>query len=393
MNYRHYGCVGAALLLSLMVSLSAACGGGAGSGSQGGGAAPAGRGGAMPAMPVMVEVAAPQPVEDTSTFVASIQSRESTLISPLVSGILRQIFVRSGDHVAEGQPLMQIDDALQRAQVANLANSRASLSATLSFDKTQLDRFQKLFEEKIGTQQDYQQALSTYNAAEAQANSLDAQIAQAKTSLSYYRVDAPRAGVVGDIPVKVGDLVTTSTMLTTLDAGGGLEVYVQVPTEQSSKLKVGLPLAVLDSNAEVVAQSTIFFVSPQVDYQTQTILAKAAVPAAADARLRNQQYVQARITWGTHPAISVPVLSVVRQGASAFVDVAQPQGNGYVVHQQEVTLGAINGNRYAVNSGIAPGAKVIVSTTQILAEGMPVQPMDAAARGGRGGATHGGRGR
>src|SRR6185437_10258329 len=133
----------------------------------------------------------------------------------------------------------------------------------------------------------------------------------------------------GDIPVKVGDLVTTSTMLTTLDAGGGLEVYVQVPTEQASKLKVGLPLAVLDSNGKVVAQSTIFFVSPQVDYQTQTILAKAAVPGAADARLRNQQYVQARITWGTHLAISVPVLSVVRQGASAFVDVAQPQGQGY----------------------------------------------------------------
>ncbi|HWG37477.1 MAG TPA: efflux RND transporter periplasmic adaptor subunit [Terriglobales bacterium] len=385
MIQRHYLCVGAALF----VSLSVACGGGAG---PAGGAAPGGRGGAMPAMPVMVEVAKSQPVEDTAAFVASIQSRESTVISPQVTGILRSIFVRSGDRVTEGKPLMQIDDALQRAQVANLTNSRASLSATLSFDKTQLDRFQKLFDEKIGTQQDFQQAQSTYNAAEAQASSLDAQIAQAKTSLSYYRVDAPRAGVVGDIPVKVGDLVTTSTMLTTLDAGGGLEVYVQVPTEQASKLKVGLPLAVLDSNGKVVAQSTIFFVSPQVDYQTQTILAKAAVPGAADARLRNQQYVQARITWGTHLAISVPVLSVVRQGASAFVDVAQPQGQGYVVHQQEVTLGAISGNVYAVDSGIAPGTKVIVSTTQILAEGMPVQPMDAAARGRRG-ANSGGRGR
>ncbi|MGH9393896.1 MAG: efflux RND transporter periplasmic adaptor subunit, partial [Terriglobales bacterium] len=326
----------------------------------------------------------PHPVPDTSTYVASIQSRDSTVISPLVSGLLRQLFVRSGDQVASGQALMQIDDALQQAQVANLVNERASLAATLSFDKTQLQRFQQLYQEKIGTQQDYQQALATYNAAEAQASSIEAQIAQAKTSLSYYRVTAPRAGIVGDIPVKVGDLVTTATQLTTLDAPSGLEVYVQVPTEQAGKLHAGLPLTVLDSSGKTVAESTIFFVSPQVDNQTQTILAKAALLPAAGARLRNQQYVQARITWGTPAAITLPVLAVVRQGASTFADVAQPRGNGYAVHQQEITLGPIVGNDYVVTSGLPAGTKVIVSTTQILAEGMPVQPMPAGARGGRG---------
>ncbi|MGH9518617.1 MAG: biotin/lipoyl-binding protein, partial [Terriglobales bacterium] len=77
-------------------------------------------------MPVQVAAAEPRPAADTSTYVASIQSRDSMMISPLVPGIIRQIFVRSGDSVAQGAPLVQIDPSLQEAQVQNLENSRAA---------------------------------------------------------------------------------------------------------------------------------------------------------------------------------------------------------------------------------------------------------------------------
>src|SRR6185312_4796810 len=109
-------------------------------------------------------------------------------------------------------------------------------------------------------QQDFQQAESAYNTAKAQADSLDAQIAQAKTTLSYFSVTAPRVGIVGDIPVKVGDLVSTASQLTTLDSPSGLELYVQVPVEQAHQLRTGLPVAVLDAQGNVLASTRLFFV-------------------------------------------------------------------------------------------------------------------------------------
>lgn len=344
-------------------------------------------GGGMQAMPVQVAPAEPRPAAETSTYVASIQSRDSMVISPLVAGIVRQIFVRSGDNVAQGAPLVQIDPSLQEAQVQNLENSRAAQQATLAFNQQQLRRAQALYEEKIGTLQDLQSAQSAYNAVKAQSDALDAQIRQAKVTLSYYRVTAPRAGVVGDIPVKVGDQVTTSTQLTTLDSPSGLEVYVQVPVEEAARLKVGLPVEVEDGQGKPLAQSRLFFVSPQVDDATQTILAKAALDGATQQRVRALQYVQARITWSVHPAIQVPVLAVSRQGDSNFVFVATPRGQGFYARQVPVQLGAVVGNNYEITAGLNPGDKVIVSSTQIMQEGMPVMPLPPGGFGGRPGGS------
>ncbi|HET9784862.1 MAG TPA: efflux RND transporter periplasmic adaptor subunit [Terriglobales bacterium] len=383
---RRPNCILTALFLTSL-GLLAGCGG---SQSGGGGQAGGAPGGGMPAMPVQVLSAAPQPVADTSTYVASIQSLSSTVISPQVDGIIRKIDVQSGDHVRQGQTLIEIDSSVQQAAVANLEQMRAAQQATLSYARQQLQRSQSLYQEKIGTLQDYQQAQSAANAAEAQLSSLDAQIRQAKVTLGYYNVDAPRAGTVGDIPVRVGDRVAPGDKLTTLDSAQGMQLYVQVPVEQAARLHTGVPVEVLGGNGTLLARSSIFFVSPQVDPTTQTILAKAALNGPEAEKLRTQQYVQARLTWGSHPGMVVPVLAVVQEGASAFLDLATPHGNGFMVHQQAVTLGGITGNNVEVTSGLKAGDKVIVSTHQILQEGMPVIPMPAGGPPAGGGKPSGG---
>lgn len=330
-------------------------------------------------MPVQVQSARKESIPDTSTYVASIQSLSSTTISPQVTGVLQSINVSSGERVRQGQLLMQINPEAQAAQVANLEHARAAQASTLQFDQQQLARAKALYQEKIGTLQDLQQAQSAYNAATAQLSALEAQIQQAKVTLGYYQITAPRDGVVGDIPVRVGDTVQTGTTLTTLDSTQGTQVYVQVPLEQSSKLRTGLAVEVLNAQGQVLAHTRVFFVSPQVDPATQTILAKAAIPAENAANLRTQQYVQARITWGTHQGFEVPVLAVVQEAGGAFLDLAQPVTQngrkGFVVHQAQVSLGGITGNNVEVLSGLTAGQRVIVSQHQILREGMPVIPM------------------
>jgi hypothetical protein len=93
--------------------------------------------------------------------------------------------------------------------------------------------------------------------------------------------------------------------------------------------------------------------------------------------LRNEQLVNAKVTWSTAPAPTVPVLAVVRVGGQPFVFVAAPapNGKGFAAHQVAVTLGDTVGNTYPVLSGLKPGDKVILSGLQFLQEGAPVQPL------------------
>src|SRR5579862_25662 len=216
------------------------------------------------AMPVKVLEAKAVPVNDTSEYVATLKSRDSAVIMPQVEGQITQIFVHSGDKVAAGGPLMEIDPLKQQATVKSQQSARAAQQATLSLAKQQYDRAVGLSSAGVISKQELDQAKATLDAAQAQMDSLDAQVNEQQVQLHYYKVVAPRAGVVGDIPVREGDRVTTATQLTTVDQPGSLEAYVYVPIERSSQLKMNLPVQVLDSDGKVLADSRISFISPQV---------------------------------------------------------------------------------------------------------------------------------
>jgi len=190
--------------------------------------------------------------------------------------------------------------------------------------------------------------------------------------LQYFRVLAPTAGVVGDVPVHVGDRVTTAIMLTTIDRTSALEAYVDVPVENAQGLKQGQTVQLLDSERKVAGIAKISFVSPRVNDQTQTVLVKAAVDNK-QGTLRTQQFVRARVVRGSRPGLMVPVLAVSRINGQFFVFVAQPDGKGEVARQKQVQLGDIVGNNYVVLSGLQPGEKLIISGLQFLADGAPVK--------------------
>jgi len=103
----------------------------------------------------------------------------------------------------------------------------------------------------------------------------------------------------------------------------------------------------------------------------QGILVKAAVHATPDV-LRNAEMVKAHVIWSTSPMAVVPVLAVTRQGGQTFVFVAHQQGGHWSAQQTAVTLGDTVGNNYSISSGLKPGDKVIVSSTQFLVNNMPV---------------------
>jgi RND family efflux transporter MFP subunit len=192
---------------------------------------------------------------------------------------------------------------------------------------------------------------------------------------------APTPGVVGDVPVRVGDRVETSTVLTTIDTGAGLELYIRVPVRRAGELRRGLPVLVVDEDGGTLAATEVEFVSPQVDEATQTVLAKAAL--ADSGRFRNEQQVRARVVWGEDPVLAVPVFAVSRVGGRTFAFVVEDVEGSAVARQRTVQLGPIVGNDYVVLAGLAAGDRLIVSGIQKVRDGAPVDPklQSSAERG------------
>lgn len=326
------------------------------------------------AMPVKVAPVSLAPVPSTDTYVATIKSRRSATMQPQVDGNLTRIFVKSGDLVKAGQVLMQIDPLKQVATVEQQQGTQAQKKAVYQYNEAEVERQRRLYEAGVTSKQAYDQAVQAYQNAKGDYESSVAQTNTQKQQLAYYQIRAPFAGIVGDIPVHLGDYVSATTVLTTVDENADLEAYIYIPTEREAEVKVGLPVDILDTDGSTIVHSKISFLSPQVDNGLQGILAKAEVPRTSQ-RLRNGQLVKARVTWSTKPTPTVPVLAVTRIGGQSFVYIAAKRGDGYAAHQVPVSLGETVDNNYPVLNGLQPGDKVIISGLQFLQDGVPVKPL------------------
>jgi RND family efflux transporter MFP subunit len=333
--------------------------------------------GPPPATPVQVQPVSLNPVPNTDTYVSTIKSRRSTTLQPQVDGNLTAILVKSGDAVKAGQLLMQIDPLKQQATVEAQQGTEQQQRAIDQYNQTDLARQQELYKDGIISKQAYDQAVQASENSKGAVASAAAQTHTQREELAYYRIRAPFAGVVGDIPVHVGDYVSDTTVLTTVDENKDLEAYIYLPTERAAEVHTGMAVDLLDTDGSVLAHTTVDFVSPEVDNGLQGILAKAPIPKSSE-RLRNGQIVEARVTWKTTQTPTVPILAVTRIGGQTFVYVAAPQGNGYSAHLTSVTLGEPIGNVYPVLGGLNTGDRVILSGIQFLQEGVPVQPLTAA---------------
>ena len=253
---------------------------------------------------------------------------------------------------------MEIDSRLQQGQLASLESVRAQREIDVTYARQEADRATKLLAAGAASQMDADRAANDLKAAQAQLRTVEEQIRTSRTDLGYYRVTAPTAGIVGDIPVREGDRVTKATLLTSIDANAGLEVYINVPVQQAPKLRVGLPVRIVDESGATIAEEKINFVSPSVDEKTQTVLVKT--PVSVPGTLRTEQYVRAYVIWTTEPGLTIPVTSVTRINGQWFAFVAEPGegGKGLVAKQRSVELGPVVGNFYTVTKGLKAGRRV-----------------------------------
>jgi RND family efflux transporter MFP subunit len=325
-------------------------------------------------LPVNTQTVNLTPVPRVDEYVATVKSRRSASIQPQVDGSLTRILVKSGDHVRAGQALMTIDPLKQQATVEQQRSTEAQKKATYDYNTQEVERQRQLFQAGVTSKQNLDSAVQAFENSKADWEASTAASASERRQLAYYNLTAPFSGVVGDIPVHIGDYVSPQTLLTTVDENTELEAYVYVPTERAADVRMGLPVQIVTSGGLLIESTKVDFISQQVDNGLQGILVKAPLRSSLD-KFRNAQLVKARVVWSTAPTPTIPVLAVTRIGGQSFVYVATQAEHGSVARQRAVTLGDTVGNDYAVNSGLKPGEKVIISGTQFLVDGALIKPI------------------
>jgi len=325
-------------------------------------------------LPVKTETINLTPVPRVDEYVATVKSRRSASIQPQVDGSLTRILVKSGDPVRAGQVLMTIDPLKQQATVDQQRSTEAQKKATFDYNQHEVERQRQLYESGVTSRQNYELAAQAFENSKADWEASTAGRVTQQRQLAYYNLTAPFAGIVGDVPVHIGDYVSPQTLLTTVDENAELEAYIYIPTERSSDIRMGLAVQIVTSAGKLIESTKINFVSQQVDNAIQGILVKAPIHKSLD-EFRNAQLVKARVVWSTAPTPTVPVLAVTRIGGQSFVYVATQAANGTIAKQRAVTLGDTIGNSYAVTDGLKPGEKVITSGIQFLIDGAPIQPI------------------
>ena len=197
------------------------------------------------AMPVKTETVSLAAVPRADEYVATIKSRRSASIQPQVDGSLTRILVKSGDHVRAGQILMTIDPLKQQATVDQQRSTEAQKKATFDYNKTEVERQKGLYEGGVTSKQNYDLAVQAYENSKADWEAAKAARVTQERQLAYYNLVAPFSGIVGDIPVHIGDYVSQQTLLTTVDENADLEAYIYIPTERSRDIRPALPVQIV----------------------------------------------------------------------------------------------------------------------------------------------------
>jgi membrane fusion protein, multidrug efflux system len=194
------------------------------------------------------------------------------------------------------------------------------------------------------------------------------------------QVFAPVGGIVGELPIGVGDYVDSGDDLTTITENNLLEINLSVPLEKAPDLRLGLPVVILNSQGEPSLSGKISFISPDITPNSQLILAKAALDQTPS-NLFNLQFIQAKIIWDQRPGVLVPSAAVSRLGGQTFVFVAQsvtppseeqPQ---LIAKQVPVKLGTLQGNDYQVLEGLKVGDQIVTAGIMNLRDEMPIIPL------------------
>jgi RND family efflux transporter MFP subunit len=332
---------------------------------------------ATPPRAIQVLTLAPTPLRTTGEYLGSLLSRGSVSVLPQVAGYIREIHVRPGLRVAAGAALVEIDARDENAALSSASAQVESAEAQRALAQQMLSRAEALNKEGLATAQEIDQRRADLAAATAAVRTAGAQVSQRRVALSNRTIRAAIPGVIGDIPVRIGDYVTATTPLTAIAGADALELSIWVPAARARALTVDAPVEVLAEDDSVLVSSKASFIAPEADPRTQLVEVKATFDNKVG--LRPRELVRARIVYSTEAALQVPLLAVQRQAGRAFAFVVVDKHGSLVVERRVIQIGALREHGYLVKGNLAVGDRIAVSSLQVLRDGAAVTIQTPAA--------------
>ncbi|MEZ2346262.1 efflux RND transporter periplasmic adaptor subunit [Terriglobus sp. RCC_193] len=354
----------------------------------------------MGALPVSVVTVQPSDVALNNQWVGTLDGFVNAQIQPQVTGYLIRQNYREGSVVSKGQVLFEIDPRTFQAAVDQAKGQVAQAEAALGQAKSALKlaeinvtRDTPLAEQKAIAQSQLDQEVQTMAQADANVKAAQAQIATAhateetaQINLGFTKVRSLISGVAGQAVTQIGNLVSPQTALTSVSQLDPIKVYFSLSDSEylaligrtgsndSDLLKsaANVPLTLTLANGDTYAhKGKIAFIDRQMNQQTGAIRIAAVFPNPNNV-LRPGQFGRVSATTQLrNNTITVPQTAVTDVQGMKQVFIVD---TGNKAHAVTVQLGSESGTNWIVNSGLAPGSRVIVDNLQKLSEGAPVAP-------------------
>jgi RND family efflux transporter MFP subunit len=331
---------------------------------------------------VLVTPVVQQDVPLHAEWVGTTEGFVNARVMPRVQGYLLEQRYKDGSHVTADQLLFEIDDRPYKAAVDKALGDLAEAQATLRKHQLDVARYQPLVGEGAVSREELDNAVQATRASEAQVKAAEAAVTNARLDLDWTRIYSPIDGIAGIAPVQLGDLVTPSTVLTTISQVDPIKVtfpitereYIRVADRikqhQRGQLEDDPVFHVILADGSTYPHTGRFYAADRaVDREKGTIRVQALFPNP-DATLRPGQYARVRATVDTiRSAVVVPERAVQElQG----VDQVAVVGSDDKVTLRTVTAGVQQDGMWVIDAGLRPGERVVTEGLQKVKDGIAV---------------------
>ncbi len=299
----------------------------------------------------------------TVTASGTVSAWEEVPVAAETGGLTAvAVYVDEGSYVRQGQPLVQMNDVLLRAQLRQQQAQVQLAEANVARDNAALDRAQQLKERGFLSQASLDTALANQRSSTANLAAARAALSQTQTQLSQATIRAPVSGLIISRSVTKGQIIAAGTELFRMVRDGRLELDAQVPETELGLIRAGQSATITSSEAGQTTGS-VRIVTPEVNATTRLGLARISL--APGAQLRPGMFARADIAVGDQPATTVPTGAVLYRDNKPGVFVVRGDST---VHFQPVTILSRTEAQTAV-SGVAVGVRVAVDGAGFLNEG------------------------
>ena len=335
----------------------------------------------------VVETLVAGQAETTTSYPATIRSRQDVNVVAKVSGHILKVFVDEGQDVKAGQPLFLIDPTLYQAAV-NAAEAGVKMAeASVATQRLNVENKEMLHSKGIISDFDLRAAKNQLATLEAQLASAKAQLANAKDQLDFCTITSPTDGVVGQINYRQGTLASPSLQKPLTVVSDLREMYVYFSMAEKQVLNLGGQKAALASfpavdlrlaNGQLFAEKgKVAAISGVIDANTGSLQVRADFNNP-ERMLRSGGTATIEVPTFDTAAIMVPQIAVVNVQEKKFV---YTLGEDNKVKYTEIkVLSQNNGQSFIVTEGLKLGDRIVVEGVTRLKDGMEITPITAEER-------------